>query len=42
MASHLIGVPVTVTLKFPPQGLVQGLVAHIDDKTFTLTLRNGT
>jgi enhancer of mRNA-decapping protein 3 len=42
MASTLIGISVLVALKNPPNTVVQGRVAHIDGRTATLTLENGT
>lgn len=41
MASGLIGISVIVTLRNPPNTVVQGLVAAVNPHTSTLTLQNG-
>lgn len=41
MASGLIGIFVIVTLRHPPNTVVQGLVAAVNPQTSTLTLQDG-
>ena len=41
MASGLIGIFVVVTLKNPPNTIVQGIVAAVSPQTSTLTLQDG-
>ncbi|KAF2122906.1 YjeF-related protein N-terminus-domain-containing protein [Lophiotrema nucula] len=42
MATGLIGIPIIVTLRNPPNTVVQGLVAAVNPQTATLTLQDVT
>jgi len=41
MAAAFVGCAILITLQNPPNAQVQGVVAHVDQASHTLFLRNG-